>query len=151
MIRSLLPAALLFCCLCASSASGASSNLIANGEFEGAGASAAQELPKGWEPLNIGAPAKIAADSTDRHGGQASVRIDAAEVTRAYVRSTAGIEVAPGETIDASAWVKARDVPADKGTVIMIAEFADAAGGHLGVEKFNTLNTKKPTNAWQQL
>ena len=158
MNRSPLPAAaataaaaILFCCFCATSVTHASESLIADGGFEAVSHSGAQELPKGWEKLIIGAPAKITSDTSDTHSGQASARIDAGEIARAYVRSVAPIEVAPSETIEASAWVKVRDVPADKGAVIMIAEFADAAGQHLGVEKFNTLNVKTAGNDWKQI
>jgi hypothetical protein len=144
-------AALLFCCFCASSVTQATESLIIDGGFEAVSDAAAQELPKGWEPHVVGAPAKVTSDTSQTHSGQASARIDANEISRAYVRSTTPIEVAPGETIEASAWVKVRGVPADKGTVIMIAEFADATGQHLGVEKINTLNVKSAGDAWKQL
>ena len=151
VVAAAAAAAALFCCFCASPVTHASETLVADGGFEAVKDSAAQELPKAWEPHVVGAAAKVTSDTAERHGGRASVRIDAPEITRAYVRSVAPIEVAPGETIEAAAWVKVRDVPADKGTVIMIAEFADATGRHQGVEKFNTLNVKTAGDGWQQI
>ncbi|MEA2710192.1 MAG: hypothetical protein QOF78_2793 [Phycisphaerales bacterium] len=140
------------CGLCGlSSVAVGAQNLISNGELESTTTAVAQELPGGWEPLRVGAPSKFVIDTSDKHAGRSSVRIESAEITRAYIRSTTPIEVAPTETIEAAAWVKVRDVPADKGTVIMIAEFTDAAGRHLGVEKFNVLNVKTAGDGWQQL
>jgi hypothetical protein len=129
----------------------AAQNLISNGELEGSSATAAQELPNGWEAHVVGTPAQIWSDPSEKHAGRSSVRVDADEITRAYVRSTAPVEVAPGETIEASAWVKVRDVPADKGTVIMIAEFADAKGVRQDVEKFTTLNVKSAGDGWTKI
>ena len=111
--------------------------------------SAGEKLPRGWEALSIGTPAKFTTDAQERREGSSSIRIDAAEVTRSYARSSDPIAVAGGEVIEASAWVKAKDVPAGQGTVILIAEFADAAGKFLDVAKFDTADVSKPD--WQQV
>ena len=154
MNRTTLSAALLACCLYASSAAQASQNLISNGELERAptsAAPAAQEMPTGWEPFIVGPAAKIQIDPSDPHAGKSAARIDADEITRAYIRCKTPIEVVPGETIDAAAWVKVRDVPADKGAVIMIAEFADSKGTTLSFEKFTTLNLKTAGDGWSRI
>jgi hypothetical protein len=129
------------------SAAFAADNLVTNGAFEGAKGG---ELPPGWEELIVGAPATIATDSTEKHGGQSSVRISAADISRSYVRSTQPIEIAAGETIRGSAWVKTKDVPAGKGAVIMIAEFSDGHGGHESVEKINVADVAKG-GEWQRI
>ncbi len=59
------------------------------------------------------------------------MRIDAAEVTRSYIHCTP-IPVAPGEGITVAAWARIRDVPPDKGMVIIIADFANTGGGEVG-------------------
>lgn len=95
-------------------------NLVPNPGLE-PGAKAA--FAEGWSSLVLGAPATFTSDAQVRHGGKASVRIDAAEITRAYAQS-APIAVVPGERLRISAWVKVRGVPADRGTVIAIAAFS---------------------------
>jgi hypothetical protein len=154
MNRSPLSAALMFCFLCACSATfaaAAARNLISNGDLENSPASAAQELPTGWEPLVIGPATRIESDPSEKHAGRSSIRVTAEEITRAYARSTVPVEVAPGEAIEASAWVKVRDVPADKGAVIMIAEFDDSKGAQIGVEKFATLPVKTAGEEWTKI
>jgi hypothetical protein len=100
--------------------SGAARNLIVNpGMEEGSASSTAAS----WESLVIGAPAQFRTDEQIKHGGHRSMCIDAVEITRAYIRSNP-ITVAPGEVLDAAAWVRQSDVPADRGTIIMIAEFS---------------------------
>ncbi|MEO6436036.1 MAG: hypothetical protein ABIP55_09770 [Tepidisphaeraceae bacterium] len=128
----------------------AATNLITNGEMIPSPASGV--LPPGWTPLIIGAEAKFTTDAQERRSADAqgaTVRIDAAEVTRSYLRSVESIPVAPGETIDASAWVKVKDVPAGQGTVILIAEFSDADGKNDSVAKFNVADVKN--SAWQEV
>ena len=147
IIRSLVSVALLGACLTVSGSAAAAENLVENGAME----TIAQELPGGWELLSIGAPARLSVDTSEKHGGKASVRLDAPEVTRSYARSVKPIEVAPGEMVEASAWVKFRDVPTSFGTVILIAEFANARGEHVSVAKFDTAFTKQPTDKWQQI
>jgi len=141
----------MVCSLCICSASHAAKNLINNGDLEGSPASAAQELPTGWEPLVIGPAVKIQSDPSEKHTGRSSIRIVADEISRAYARSTAPIEVVPAETIEAAAWVKVRDVPAEKGAVIMIAEFDDSKGTMVGVEKFATLPIKSAGEEWTKI
>ncbi|MBI4580609.1 MAG: carbohydrate binding domain-containing protein [Planctomycetes bacterium] len=102
----------------ASSAIAAPGNLASNPGLE---VVSQGPLSDGWEPLSIGAPARFVVDEQIRHTGRRSIRIDADEVTRSYARSAA-IAVAPGETVEISAWVRTRDVPQGQGTVILIAE-----------------------------
>src|SRR5687768_2691096 len=94
-------------------------NLIRNGGFEEPGG----KLAMHWEPLVIGAPADIALDTTEKHGGNASVRVSAKEITRSYAHGAA-LQVSPGETLNVSAWVKLRGVPSGPGRARIIAEFS---------------------------
>ena len=105
------------------------------------------ELPEGWSPVVIGAPARFAVDGAERHGGAQSVRITAPEVTRSYVVSDP-IDVAPGERLEVSAWVKQRDVPPGQGTVIVFGEFLNTAGSRLGLAK---VDVAKPGGEWQEI
>lgn len=100
-----------------------SPNLILNSGLEQPGGG----LVVHWEPLVIGAPATFAIDTNEKHGGNQSVRVTATEVTRSYLHS-APIQVAPGERLNLSAWVKTRDVPADQGRAVVIAEFSRGHG-----------------------
>jgi hypothetical protein len=111
----------------------AAANLLVNGQMEGAKAGA---LPPGWGSITMGAPARFTTDTTDKHAGQASVRIEAPKQTRSYLRSMEGIPVVPDETIDASAWVKIKNVPAGHGGVMLIAEFSSADRSWQTVDKF---------------
>src|SRR5436190_13824496 len=127
--------ALFLCVLCASAVipcASAATNLVANGGLE---QTDDKNLPPHWEPFVVSVPGTFTIDKSVKHGGEQSVRIDAPENTRLYLRSEA-IPVAPGEKISASAWVKCKDVPADKGTVILIAEFTNSADSNMSVEKF---------------
>ena len=146
MIRMRTSVAALLLLHLTASFSFAAANLIRNGGFESA---TPGKLPPGWEPLSIGTEAKFTADAQERRDGAASICIDAAEVTRSYIRSTDPIPVAAGETIEASAWVKIQNVPPGQGTVIAIAEFADADAKQLAVAKFNTADVGQTT--WQQV
>src|SRR4051812_39953662 len=116
MIRSARRALVLSCILVSAAAaqttsSPAAQNLAKNPGLEELGGT----LANFWEPLSIGAPAEFAIDAAQKHGGNQSVRLSAKEVTRSYVYG-APIQVAPGERVKVSAWVKAKDVPTDKGT-----------------------------------
>ncbi|MHB8899379.1 MAG: carbohydrate binding domain-containing protein [Thermoguttaceae bacterium] len=102
--------------------------------------------PAGWAPLSIGPPAEFHGDEKTVHGGSRSVRIDAAEITRSYFRSDP-VAVVAGEVTEISAWVKVRDVPADQGTVILIAEFAEGTWkGEVG-----KVGTAGQSPDWQHL
>src|SRR5438105_2044171 len=119
-------------------------NLLPNGDFE---------QPTGqrpdWEPLTIGASAEFQVDRTAAHSGHASGRITADNTTRVYFRS-APIPVAPGEKIHAAAWVKFKDVPVDKGTIIMIGEFCKNEIYRGDVQKFSLVDRKKkPDGDWR--
>src|SRR5437899_12928171 len=87
----------------------AAENLVENGGMEGL----ADEngAPPRWESQVIGTPPQLSVDATDKHSGQNSARIDAADITRSYFRSADFIPVAPGEELRGSAWVKVKDVP----------------------------------------
>lgn len=124
----------------------ASLNLLTNGGMESERPGA---VPTGWEALRFGPPANIRTDAQERRGGATSGRIDAAEVTRSYLRSTAPIPVAPGEAIRISAWVKVRDIPAEQGNVILIAEFTTARGVALPLEKVCIADIS--IDSWQHL
>jgi hypothetical protein len=108
-------------------------NLARNPDFE----LMAQDNIQSWEPLVVGAPAEMSVDTTEKHGGKQSVRLSAKEVTRSYVHGSP-IQVAPGEKLKISAWVKAKDVPADQGTVIAIAAFSRGEGTKVSVAKVGT-------------
>src|SRR5207248_2870748 len=118
--------------LCVCSVASASPNLVANGGLEQVGD---KNLPPHWEPFVVSVPGTFTIDESVKHQGEQSVRIDAPENTRLYLRSEP-IAVAPGEKITASAWVKCKDVPPAKGTVILIGEFTDSKDGSMSVEKF---------------
>ncbi|MDQ3439694.1 MAG: hypothetical protein M3478_05030, partial [Planctomycetota bacterium] len=115
-----------------------------NGGFEEVGG----KLAMHWEPLVIGAPADIALDTTEKRSGNGSVRVSAKEVTRSYAHSAAML-VAPGESLKVSAWVKTRDVPADRGRAGINAEFSRGRGTK---ETFSMAGTAKPgEEGWQQI
>jgi hypothetical protein len=119
-------------------------NLIRNGGFEEPGGTLAMH----WEPLVIGAPADIAADTAEKHGGNGSVRISAKEITRSYARS-GPMQVVPGESLKVAAWVKTRDVPADRGRAGINAEFSRGDGTK---ETFSMAGTAKPGGeGWHQI
>ncbi|MBN1491956.1 MAG: hypothetical protein JXA69_18735 [Phycisphaerae bacterium] len=122
----------------------AATNLVRNPGFE---IPAAAKSPDGWSPLVIGAPAEFVVDAHSPHSGQASLRLRASEITRSYIES-APIAVAAGETLAVSAWVKSRDVPADKGTIIVIAAFAPDVGGPYQVSKVAVADRRED---WQRL
>jgi hypothetical protein len=123
----------------------AKGNLIANPGMEGSGGN---RLPAHWDTVVIGIAPAFATDDQVKHGGQSSVRISAGDITRAYVRSEA-IEVAPGEKIRGSAWVKCEGVPVKPGHVILIGEFSQGDGSGRIVEKFDTANPAK--SGWQKV
>jgi hypothetical protein len=116
-----------------------------NGAFEEADSSGGAA---GWALLTIGAPASITRDTLVKRSGQASIRVDAMEITRAYAMSQS-IEVAPGERFSATLWVMQTNVPAGKGTVIAIAEFLDRFGRQREVAKISVADTTK--QGWQQI
>lgn len=129
--------------LCSAPAALAGVNLIDNPGLEKL---TEDGKPLAWEPLIIGAPAQFTTDEQTFHGGARSIRIDAGEIARSYLRS-AGIPVAAGEVVEISAWVKTRDVPAGQGTVILIAEFArGTARGSVA-----KVDTAKTAPDWQQI
>lgn len=123
----------------------AMTNLIPNSGMEGL---PGNRLPDHWSSIVIGIAPTFSTDGQTRHGGNSSIRITAKDVTRAYVRSQT-IEVAPGEKIGASVWVKCQDVPTATGHVILIGEFAQADGTGMIVEKFDTANAK--ITDWQKV
>jgi hypothetical protein len=104
-----------------------------------------------WEPLVIGTPAEFTVDGTEKHGGAQSVRLSAREVTRSYLHGSP-ILVAPHEKLTISAWVKVKDVPADQGTVIAIAEFSRGEGTKETVSKIGTAKVGQDApDGWQQI
>ena len=122
-------------------------NLVANPGFEEAGE---KELPAQWEPFVIGVPARFALDLSEKHSGQRSIRITAAESARSYMRSRP-IPVVAGEAIRFSAWVKHEGVPSGKGTVIAIAEFTNAQDLGPEVAKLGVADTSKPGAEWRKI
>jgi hypothetical protein len=123
----------------------AKANLITNPGMEGA---SGNRLPDHWDTVVIGIQPQFATDSFIKHAGRSSIRISATDITRAYVRSEA-IEVAPGEMIQASAWVRCERVPAKPGHVILIGEFSQGDESGRVVEKFDTANPAK--SGWQKV
>jgi hypothetical protein len=125
-------------------------NLLKNPGFETMGAAG---MPEGWEPLIIGFKPEFVVDQHDPHGGKQSMRITSTEVTRAYVVSQP-IEVAPGENVQATAYVKVEDVPEKVGSVILIGAFSRADGTNASVAKFNVAKvstTTQPVSGWQRI
>lgn len=124
-------------------------NLMVNGACDGP---AGEKLPPHWRPLVISTPATFATDVNEKHGGQSSLRITAAESTRSYAQSEE-IEVAPGETIHGSAWVKVKDVPEKDGAnhVIMIAHFSSSDGSNETVMKFDVAKFPDAAKGWQKI
>jgi hypothetical protein len=130
------------------SKSHAATNLVANGGLE---ETSDKKLPPHWEPFVVSVPGTFTIDESVKHEGRQSVRIDAPENTRLYLRSEP-IPVAPGEKITASAWVKCKDVPVGKGTVILIAEFTNSQDSSSTVEKFGVADRKAGTDIdWQKI
>lgn len=118
-------------------------NLIPNPGLEGP---AGDRLPAHWEKAVTGISPKYATDATIKHSGLSSVRMEAVDVTRSYVRSDS-VQVAPGERISASIWVRCKDVAT--GHVMLVAQFAGADGHGQVLAKFDTANTQK--SEWQQV
>jgi hypothetical protein len=143
----------LFCALAvafaAASANAAEArNLLNNPGLEEV---AAQGQPKAWGPFVVSVPGTFTSDQTIKHSGNRSLRIDAPENTRLYLRSDP-IPVAPGEKISASAWVKCKDVPVGKGTIILIGEFTNSHDTNPSIEKFAVLDRKDQTDVdWQKI
>ena len=108
-------------------------------------------LPPHWSPLILGIPGQFTIDDSVKHEGRQSIRIDAPESTRLYLRSDP-IAVAPGEKISAGAWVKCKDVPPGKGNIILIGEFTNAGDAAPSVERFGQLDRKSDTSVdWTAL
>ena len=95
-----------------------------------------------WASLVLGIPGQFTIDDSVRHEGRRSIRIDAPESTRLYLRSDP-IAVAPGEKITASAWVKCKDVPPGKGNIILIGEFTNSTDAAPSVERFGQLEPQE--------
>src|SRR5947208_3542092 len=93
--------------LCFQRAARAAENLVQNGTLE---ETTDKHLPPHWEPFVVSVPGTFTIDKSVKHDGEQSVRIDAPENTRLYLRSEA-IPVGPGEKITTGAWVKCKDVP----------------------------------------
>lgn len=109
--------------------------------------------PAHWTDVVIGVAPQFSLDKSNPHGGSQSMKISAAEVTRAYVQSKP-IPVAPAEKITATAYVKLQDVPEKTGAVILIAHFSRADGANAQVEKFATAKlptTTQPMKGWQEI
>jgi hypothetical protein len=140
-MKSLAVLVSLLLCL---GAFGAEKNLVLNPGFE----QTKGKEPANWTPLTIGPAAQFQLDREVHHAGGQSLRITAPEITRVYICSDY-IPVAPGETIDASAWVKCKDVPEAKGAVIIIGDFADANEKSPTFVKFGT--AKVSDGGWQQI
>lgn len=121
------------------------SHPLPNGGFEETGPNG---WPVDWQPRSIGVEANFAVDDSERQEGRRSARITATETTRSYFYSRL-IPVTPGERVTVSAWVKTANVPAEKGTVILIADFLVAdhapAGGPTKVA------VAARTGAWESI
>ncbi len=80
-------------------------NLLPNASLEEPG------LPRGFTSLNVwGAKGEFEIDEIEAHSGRRSFRISATESTQSFLYGPP-ISVAAGEMIEASAWVKFRNVP----------------------------------------
>jgi hypothetical protein len=122
----------------------AASNLVPNPGME----ESETNFVRSWDGLSIGAPAEFAVDRDEKHGGTQSLRVTAKEVTRSYVVSDA-MQVAPGERLTFSAWVRTRDVPPDQGRVSALAEFSRGEGTK---ETFSLIGAAKVSEpGWQQI
>jgi hypothetical protein len=106
------------------------------------------DLPQGWHKLVFGIPAQFAVDAVEHHAGAHSVRMSASESARSFLVSDY-LPVGVGETFTASAWVKCKDVPVEKGHVILIAEFANSK--EQSVEMENCGMATAETAGWQLL
>ncbi|HEV2294501.1 MAG TPA: carbohydrate binding domain-containing protein [Tepidisphaeraceae bacterium] len=144
LIWTCLLAALISSPAAGQTTAAAPANLVPNPGLEDSGG----KLVKHWEAMVIGAPAEFAIDASEKHGGNQSIRVWASEVTRSYLHS-APTQVAPGEKLNVSAWVKVRDVPPDQGRAVVIAEFSR---GHGTKETVAMVGWANPTEqAWQQI
>lgn len=124
---------------------GAMPELVENPGLERLDASGS---PLAWKLLVMGAPAQLSSDENEKHGGARAGRLDAPEITRAYLHS-GPIPVAAGEKLRIGAWVKARDVPAGQGTVILIAEFGRGEPRSREVAKIATADPRLAE--WQHI
>jgi hypothetical protein len=123
----------------------AAPNLVTNPGFEESGGSVGAQ---GWDRVVKGAPPEFKIDRQITHDGQRSMRIQAPEITRAYVQSSP-IPAAPGEKLRVRAWARTQDVPAGKGTTIVIAEFVNTQGARVGEVK--KVGTAVPAADWQEI
>jgi hypothetical protein len=113
------------------------------------------QLPAHWEKFVVSVDGKMTIDTDVKHSGRQSIRIDAPENTRLYLRSDP-IPVVPGEKITASAWVKFKNVPLDKGSMILIAEFTnskDHSSQDKGtdVARFEVVERKNTDGDWRRI
>src|SRR4051794_14856724 len=79
-------------------------NLLPNAGME------ESHLPAQWKDLNVwGAPGSFAVDDKIAHTGAHSFRISATQSTQSWLYGPP-IPVAPGEELEASAWVRFKDL-----------------------------------------
>jgi len=133
--------------IAAQSAICAPANLVKNAGFE-SGADA-HGLPVGWwlweQQKGL---AKCALDATVRHSGAKSFRVTLAKPGYATLIAP-DIPVAPGEKLDVSVWVRAKDFAAKdaSGTITVNAAFRREDGKFLRFVKFGK---PVPEGKWQQ-
>jgi hypothetical protein len=116
---------------------------LTNGAMEGP--AGAQHLPPHWETFILGTPAAFAIDTSIKHSGGQSIRIDAKEATRSYVWSDK-IPCAPGEKIHAGCWIKCDNI-SSQGALIVIAQFTQPDGSMEEVAKVGVAD--KTNRDWQ--
>lgn len=119
-------------------------NMLANPQILSDG----KTLPTGWDTDVRGTPPEFSVDTEVTHAGQSSVRIDARDMTRAYLRSEP-IPVATGETIMGGAWVKWKPQAHMTGTMLCGAEFTDSDGTGRTVQKLGAADPKN--SDWQEI
>ncbi len=136
---------ILFLLVAAVRAGSAAPNLVTNPGFEQSGGDLDA---RGWDRLVKGAPPEFKIDQQMTHSGRRSVRIRASEITRAYVQSSP-IPAAPGEKLRVHVWARTQNVPAGKGTTIVIAEFVNPQGARVGEVK--KVGTAVPGSDWQEI
>ena len=95
-------------------------------------------MPVGWRHDTCWGESNFQLEKLDTHGGGYAVRIDAIPHSQGYMRMVDAVDVSPGEILEAGAWVKLRNVPADKSAVIA-AEFTNTDGQTNDFAKFGEI------------
>lgn len=84
-------------------------------------------VPAGWEHVTYWSNSGFDLEKDQAHSGGYAVRINGAPHAQGYMRMVSAIDVSPGEDLEAGAWVRLKDVPANQCATI-VAEFINTDG-----------------------